>query len=189
MTKDIVPEDLETRGEQIQQSSGIITKEQETVKYSAKVFVKEASESDTVNLTSTMSDECAGKPIEVVEEKEVTEVLFMQMSEGDFVEGSTVGAKSKSRFKRDTGCNSIKVMIMSNSILCNLNEFQTKCTSNGQSCWRWPYGSSGEVFHFFQLDTFCISCCEDESSNFASLCNCSVLIKGTNKGDLNNCCE
>ena len=110
MTKDIVPEDLETRGEQIQQFSGIITKEQETVKYSAKVFVKEATESDKVNLT-ILSNECAGKPIEVVEEKEVTGVLFMQMSEGEFVEGSSVGAKSKSRFKRNSGCNSIKVMI------------------------------------------------------------------------------
>ena len=110
MTKDIVPEDLETRGEQIQKASGIITADQETVKYSAKVFVKEADESDKVNLTITMSRKCIGKPIEVVKEKEVTESLFMKMDNGEFVDGSMIGAVSKIRFKRDTGCSSIKVL-------------------------------------------------------------------------------
>lgn len=109
MSKDIVPEDLETRGEQIQKASGIITEDQETVKYSAKVFVKEANDGDKINMTITMTSKCIGKPIEVVEEKEVSESLFMEMDGGGFVEGSSIGATSRRRLKRDSGCSFTRV--------------------------------------------------------------------------------
>ena len=109
MTKDIVPEDLETRGEQVQKESGIISADQESVKYTAKVFMKEASESDKVNLTQTMTSKCIGKPIEVIKEEDVSESLFMEMGDGGFVEGSSLGTNSRRRLKRDTGCSSTRV--------------------------------------------------------------------------------
>ena len=114
MPKDIVPEDLDTRGEQVAKASGIITADQETVKYTAKVFVKEANESDKVNLTITMRNQCTGKPIEVVREKDVSESLFMKMDGGDFVDGSSLGVDSRRRLKRDTGCSSTRVLCLNN---------------------------------------------------------------------------
>ena len=108
--KDIVPEDLETRGDQIQKSSGVITADQETVKYSAKLFVKEATENDKVNLTTTMTSKCVGKPIEIVKEIDVSESLFMQLDSGAFVDGSSLGEGSRKRIKRETGCTNTRVM-------------------------------------------------------------------------------
>ena len=75
MPVDIVPEDMETRGDQVQNASGIITSDQETKRYTAKMFVKVADENDKVNLTNTMINKCVGKPVEVIEEKDLSENL------------------------------------------------------------------------------------------------------------------
>ena len=112
MPKGIVPEDMETRGEQVQNASGIITSDQETKIYTAKVFVKLANESDMVNLTITMRNKCIGKPIEVVEEKDVSEALFLKMQGGDFVDGSAVGHVAKRRSKREESCTSKRVSLI-----------------------------------------------------------------------------
>ena len=109
--KDINPEDLATRGEQIAKSSGIITENQQTIKHTAKLFVKEANENDKVNFTSTMSSKCSGKPIEIVKEKEVPQTLFSQMDNGSFVDSSSLGESSEQRIKRAFGCSSTRVNV------------------------------------------------------------------------------
>ena len=111
MPVDIVPEDMETRGEQVQNASGIITSDQETKRYTAKMFVKVAEESDKVNLTNTMVNKCAGKPVEVIEEKDLSEDLFLKMDEGDFVNGDLLGHKETGRLKRDDSCSSTRVFM------------------------------------------------------------------------------
>ena len=107
--KDIVPEDLDTRGDQIQKASGVITADQQIVRYTAKLFVKEANETDKINFTSTMSSICEGKPIEIIKEQDVSETLFKQMDTGTFVDGSSLGEDSRKRSKRETGCSSTRV--------------------------------------------------------------------------------
>ena len=110
MPVDIVPEDMETRGEQVQNASGIITADQETKRYTAKMFVKLAEESDKVNLTNTMASKCMGKPMEVIEEKDVSENLFVKMDEGDFVNAALLNHKDTTRSKRDDSCSSKRVL-------------------------------------------------------------------------------
>ena len=109
--KDIVPEDLETRGDQIQKASGVITADQQTIKHSAKLFVKEANENDRINFTSTMSSKCKGKPIEIIKETDVSETLFMQMGNGSFIDGSSLGETSGQRGRRTAGSGSTRVLL------------------------------------------------------------------------------
>ena len=108
----IVPEDMETRGEQVQNASGIITEDQETRTYTVNMFIKVANESDKVNLTLTMRNKCIGKPMEVIKEKNISETLFMKMDGGDFVEGASLGYVSNRRSKRDTSCSSTRVFFI-----------------------------------------------------------------------------
>ena len=110
MPADIVPEDMETRGEQVQNASGIITADQETKRYTAKMFVKAADDSDKVNLTNTMISKCIGKPVEVIKEKDVSENMFLKMDEGDFVNGDLLGHQDTGRSKRDASCSSTRVL-------------------------------------------------------------------------------
>ena len=112
MPRHIVPEDMETRGEQVQNASGIITADQETRTFTVNLFLKVANESDKVNLTLTMRNKCIGKPMEVIMEKDISETNFMTMDGGDFVEGASVGYVSSRRSKRDASCSSTRVFLI-----------------------------------------------------------------------------
>ena len=108
----IVPEDMETRGEQVQNASGIITEDQETRTYTVNMFTKVANESDMVNLTMTMRNKCIGKPMEVIKEMNISENLFMKMDGGDFVEEASLGYVRNRRSNRDASCSSTRVFLI-----------------------------------------------------------------------------
>ena len=63
-----------------------------------------------ITLTNTMVNKCVGKPVEVIEEKDLSENLFLKMDEGDFVSGALLGHKETRRSKRDDSCSSTRVL-------------------------------------------------------------------------------
>ena len=110
MNEGIVPEDLEIRGEQVQEEFGLVTPDHGTARYSIKRFVKKANDFDLMNMTLAMMMACEGKTLEVVKEEEVDERTFTAMKEGKYVESSSIERKDPHRSKRAaSGCKSQKV--------------------------------------------------------------------------------
>ena len=107
--EDIDVQDIQTRGEQLWKSVGVINEDQQKVVHAAKLHVKDAEEHDKVNMTASMQKICQSKDIEKIEVKKVDETTFSKMKNGEFVDRSVIDKKTLSKVKRDDSCSSIKV--------------------------------------------------------------------------------
>ena len=63
---------------------------------------------------------------------------------------------------------------------------QRLCTSNDRSCWRWPYSEGSISIHNLQLNTLCVSCCDDSTTTTSNLCQCGDI---NSRDTLNQCCK
>ena len=107
--EDIDVQDIETRGEQLQESVGVINEDQQKVVHAAKLHIKDADDDDKVNMTASMRKICKSKDIEKIEVKKVDETTFSKLENGEFVDQSVLDKKTVSRVKREDSCSSIKV--------------------------------------------------------------------------------
>ena len=69
---------------------------------------------------------------------------------------------------------------------CNSLFSQRLCTSNDKSCWRWPYSEGSVSIHNLQLNTLCVSCCDDSTTTSPDLCQCGDI---DSRETLDQCCK
>ena len=111
MPKNVLAEDMQIKGEQVQNSDEIITKDQKKVSYSAKFFVSELTEADKVNMTATMKNQCKGKPVEKIHVENIKEEDFKTLEKGGFIKQTSLTRKIKSKKRRLITCSSTQVIL------------------------------------------------------------------------------